>query len=201
MWVKTAAIRPVPAYAQLPLEVLESVELWLSGADDTTSVGSEDRSANRLNLVFERFEEEQPALAQSIGDRLTRTTDEVALALGYFLCLSLWLAFDRHFGSRIARVTETAITSVEEALLLDEHLRGNDASAVVDSDEVVAMEQPHVLAFVSEHVDAALEVHASEVDVDAVHATYRLVLVEVLALSYAVDAPEGTGAATDEIFA
>jgi hypothetical protein len=201
MWVKKAAIRPVPRYAQLPAEVIEQVEVWLGGADDATPVGREETSEHRLNDVFERFEREQPALAQRIGDRLTRTADEVALALGYFLCLSLWLAFDRHFGSRISLVTDTAIESVNQALRLDEHLRGEDPTEVVDSDEVVAMEQPHVLDFVTEHIDAALEVHANEVDVDAVHATYRLVLVEVLALSYAIQPPDGMANMTDEILA
>ena len=40
-----------------------------------------------------------------------------------------------------------------------------------------------------EHVDAALEANASEVDVDDVHVIYQVVLVEILALSYAVRAP------------
>ena len=65
-----------------------------------------------------------------------------------------------------------------------------DPAEVVDSDDVVAMEQPHLLHFVHEHVDAALEAHADEVDVDDVHAIYRVVLVEILALSYAVKPPK-----------
>ena len=201
MWVRSAAIRPVPAHARLDAEVLAGVEAWLGGADDTLPAGDEEMSEHRLNDVFERFEREQPALAQRIGDRLSRTRDEVALALGYFLCLSLWLAFDRQFGERIALVTDTAIDSVEEAMKLDQELRGQDASEAVDSDEVIGMEQPHVIAYVADHIDAALEVHAREVDVDAVDRIYRLVLVELLALSYAVAAPEGAEAASDEMFA
>lgn len=207
MWVKTAAIRPVPAYARLPVAALDDVEAWLGGVDepsaapDAGDAASEEVSEHRLNDVFERFEREQPALARRIGDRLTRTTDEVALALGYFLCLSVWLAFDRQFDNRISLVTDVAIDGVLQALRLDEHLRSEDPTEVVDSDEVVGMEQPHVLEFVSEHVDAALAVHASEVDVDAVHAIYELVLVEVLALSYAVLPPDGVAPSTDEIFA
>ena len=41
-----------------------------------------------------------------------------------------------------------------------------------------------------EHLDTALEAHAGEVDVDDVHAIYRVVLIEVFALSYAVKPPE-----------
>jgi hypothetical protein len=201
MWVKTAAIRPVPTYAQITPSVLDGVEAWLGGADDALPDGDEELSEHRLNDVFERFEREQPALAQRIGDKLTRTRDEVALALGYFLCLSVWLAFDRQFGSRIALVTDTAINGVAEALGLDERLRGEDPTEAVDSDDVVAMEQPHVVGFITEHVEAALEVHAAEVDVDAVHRIYRLALIEVLALSYAVTPPEGATLSNDEIFA
>ncbi len=202
MWVKTAAIRPVPPHALLPLEVIEEVEAWLGGADSELPDGADEAvSEHRLNDVFERFEREQPALAQRIGDRLTRTRDDVALALGYFLCLSLWLAFDRHFGERIGKVSDTAIQSVDQALTLDERLRGEDPTEAVDSDDVVAMEQPHVLAFVSDHIEAALEVHAREVDVDAVHRVYRLALVQVLALSYAVEAPDGAVLQSGEIFA
>lgn len=42
---------------------------------------------------------------------------------------------------------------------------------------------------IKKHIDAALEANATEVDVDDVHAIYRLVLIEILALSYAVRAP------------
>ncbi len=201
MWVKTAAIRPVPAYAQIPGDVLDEVETWLGGADDEELDVDEDASEHRLNDVFERFEREQPVLARRIGNRLARTSDEVALALGYFLCLSVWLAFDRHFGERVGLVGDTALDSVDEALHLDEELRGSDPSEALDSDDVVGMEQPYVIAYISEHVEAALEVHAAEVDVDAVHATYRLVLVELLALSYAVAPPAGNVVNNDEIFA
>jgi hypothetical protein len=93
------------------------------------------------------------------------------------------------FGDAVEVVDATALASVDESLKLDEQIRLSDPAEAVDSDDVVAMEQPHVLAFVHEHVDAALEANASEVDVDDVHAIYRLVLVEVLALSYAVRPP------------
>jgi hypothetical protein len=86
-------------------------------------------------------------------------------------------------------VTETALGGVEEALQLDEQIRLSDPAEAVDSDDVVAMEQPDVLAFVHEHLDAALEANAEEVDVDDVHGIYHVVLIEVLALSYAVSPP------------
>jgi hypothetical protein len=148
-----------------------------------------DEARERLDEAFTRFEQTQPALAERISNALNGPIDETALALGYFLTLAVWLAFDNVFGAELEQVTETALLGVEESLQLDEQIRLSDPAEAVDSDDVVAMEQPDVLTFVNEHIDAALEANASEVDVDDVHAIYRLVLIEVLALSYAVRAP------------
>ena len=182
MWVRRAAIRPVAQYAQLPLRALADVENQL-GEDD-------EQARERLDEAFSRFEETQPALAERISNILNGPLDETALALGYFLTLAIWLAFDSTFGSEMAEVTETALVGVEESLQLDEQIRLSDPAEAVDSDDVVAMEQPDVLSFVHEHLDNALEAHAGEVDVDDVHAIYRVVLIEVLALSYSVSPPE-----------
>lgn len=165
----------------MPENALTSIEDEL-GEDDEPARG-------RLDEAFARFERTQPALADRISRALSGPLDDTALALGYFLTLAIWLAFDRVFRADVAEVTETALLGVEEALQLDEQIRLSDPAEAVDSDDVVAMEQPHVLAFVHEHVDAALEANADEVDVDDVHAIYQTVLVEVLALSYAVSPP------------
>lgn len=193
MWVRSAAIRPVPGFAQLSAEALEEVEQWL-GEDELVT-------EERLSEVFERFEREQPVLAERIGTQLARTRDEVALALGYFLTLAIWLAFSNSHGTRLRLVDELALSSVEEALALDEKLRGEDPYEAVDSDDVVGMEQPFVLRFIHDHIDAALDVHAGETDVEAVHAIYRLLIVELLALSYAVAGTESSPSFSAEICA
>jgi hypothetical protein len=181
VWVRRAAIRPVPTFAQVPLRTLAAIEEEL-GDDD-------EQARARLDEAFGRFERTQPALADRISKTLNGPLDETALALGYFLTLAIWLAFDRVFRTDLGEVTATALTSVEEALQLDEQIRLSDPAEAVDSDDVVAMEQPDVLSFVHEHLDAALEANADEVDVEDVHAIYHVVLVEVLALSYVVQAP------------
>ena len=193
MWVRRAAIRPVPPYAELPARALSEVEDQLSEDDDA--------ARSRLDEAFSRFEKTQPALADRVSAALNSPLDETALALGYFLTLAIWLAFDSVFGAALDEVSETALTGVEESLQLDEQIRLSDPAEAVDSADVVAMEQPHVLAFVHEHVDAALEANASEVDVDDVHAIYRVVLIEVLALSYAVRPPSNFVAPTTEFSA
>jgi hypothetical protein len=193
MWVRGAAIRPVPSYAVVPRQVLERVE------DELAEGGLGTKS--ELDDAFERFERTQPALAQHAADILARPLDETALALGYFLTLAIWLGFDGAFGSEMAEVTETALVGVEESLQLDEQIRLSDPAEAVDSDDVVAMEQPDILSFVHEHLDAALEANAGEVDVSDVHSIYRVVLVEVLALSYAVKAPANWAMPTVEFTA
>lgn len=193
MWVRRAAIRPVPSYAQVPLRALADIEDQL-GEDD-------EEARERLDAAFTRFEETQPALAERISRTLNGPLDETALALGYFLTLAIWMAFDAAFGKALVEISETALTGVEESLQLDEQIRLSDPAEAVDSDDVVAMEQPDVLSFVHEHVDAALEANADAVDVDDVHAVYRVVLVEVLALSYAVSAPANWALPTAEFTA
>jgi hypothetical protein len=193
VWVRRAAIRPVPSFAVLPLRALAGVEDYL-GED-------EQQAPARLDEAFDRFKQAQPALAGRISRALDGPLDETAVALGYFLAPAIWLAFHRVFGADLGEVTATALGSVEEALQLDEQIRLSDPAEAVDSDDVVAMEQPDVLAFVHEHLDAALEANAEEVDVDDVHAIYRVVLVEVLALSYAVQAPSNWVAPVPEFSA
>lgn len=181
MWVRRAAIRPVPRFAEVGEAVLARIE------DDL----ARDAEGSKLKLdeAFARFERTQPALSSRLSDELAKPLDDTALALGYFLTLAVWLGFDETFGENVERVSDLELRGVEESLDLDEQIRLSDPAEAVDSDDVIAMEQPHLLAFVNEHLDAALEANADEVDVDDVHKVYRVVLIEILALSYAVRSP------------
>ena len=185
MWVRRAAIRPVPSFAQIPLRALAEVEDQLANDDE--------EARTKLDEAFARFERTQPALADRIAQILSGPLDETALALGYFLTLAVWLAFDSVFHDELEEISAVALTGVEESLKLDEQLRLADPAEALDSDDVIAMEQPDVLSFVHEHIDAALEANASEVDVDDVHEIYRVVLIEVLSLSYSVRPPANWG--------
>jgi hypothetical protein len=187
MLLRGAAIRPVPPYAVVGREILERVEEEL--ADSGLGTKSE------LDDAFERFEQTQPALAQSAADILARPLDETALALGYFLTIAVWLAFERAFGARLVEVSEEERAAADAALELEEQLRANDAREPLELEDVMAIEQPSILEFVNEHVDAALEPQEGDtrdVDVDDVHAVYRNVLVQTLALSHAVKSLTGT---------
>lgn len=182
MWVRSSAIRPVPPYARVSEAALESVRQAL--AED------EDDAREQLDEAFERFEREQPCLAAHIADVLADTNDETALALGYFLVLTVWLAFDHAHGSLLDEVSAESISATQELLTLDEELRDADPEETLASDDVVRMEQPALLAFVHENLDAAMD-NQDDLDDEDVDKIYRVVLVQVLVLSYAISRPVG----------
>lgn len=187
MWVRGAAIRPVPPYAVVGRDVLDAVEDELAASGVSTKSDLDD--------AFGRFERTQGALAAHVAQVLARPLDETALALGYFLTIAVWLAFERAFASRLREVAESELEAAEKALELEEELRAAHATEPLDTDDVMAIEQPGILAFINEHVDAALEptdADARDVDVDDVHQVYRTVLVMTLALSHAVSPTSGT---------
>jgi hypothetical protein len=192
VWVRRSSIRPVPAWAKVGTRVLEKIEEQLAADDDDAK--------KRLDESFARFETAQPALSARISGILAEPLDDTALALGYFLTLAIWLAFEDSFRGEVQEVDAVALSAVDEMLQLDEQIRLSDPAEVVDSDDVVAMEQPQLLEFVHEHLDAAPEANADEVDVDDVHEVYRVMLVLVLALSYAVRSPSNVTVATTTEF-
>ena len=194
MWVRGAAIRPVPPYAVVDREVLDRIEAELAENGSSPKPDLDD--------AFSRFEQSQAALAQLAAVTLARPLDETALALGYFLTIAVWLGFERAFGARLCEVTDQELEAAQSALNLEEELRASHAHEPLDLDDVMAIEQPGILAFVNEHVEAALEPgdgEPREVDVDDVHAVYRCVLIMTLALSHAVS--PATGARPREMLA
>src|SRR5271154_1434391 len=115
MWVKGAAIRPVPRFAVVERATLDRIEQEL--ADDSP------RSRDELDSAFTRFEATQPHLAETVSGVLARPLDETALALGYFLSIAIWLSFERTFGERLSRVTDDSVRATEAAIALEEELR------------------------------------------------------------------------------
>jgi hypothetical protein len=198
MWVRGAAIRPVPRYAVVERETLERIEQRL--ADDSS------RGREELDGAFARFESTQPHVADAVSQVLSRPLDETALALGYFLSISIWLAFEQTFGEqRLREVSADALQATAAAIALEEELRASRGDEPFDLDDVVSIEQPNVLAFVHEHVDAALTTREDgggrEVDVDDVHAVYRSTILLTLCLSHAVVPVDGTARGRDELIA
>jgi hypothetical protein len=202
MWVRGAAIRPVPRYAIVGARLLDQIEREL--ADDSSS------AREALDEAFARFESTQPNLADAISRLLSKPLDETALALGYFLSIAIWLAFERTFTeTRLREVSLDALKATEEAIALEEQLRAAHGDEPLDLDDVVSIEQPSVLAFVHGHVEAALDpdvrrVHerlGRDVEVDDVHAVYRAIVLLTLCLSHAVVPIDGASRGSVELMA
>ncbi len=180
----------MPPFAVIESDILERIEREL-GAE-------EEEARYRVDEVFRRFERTQPALADAMFALLSKPLDDTALALGYFLSASIWLAFERVFGGRLSQVSDESFRAVSDSLGLEEELRAERGHEPIEFEDVVLVAQPRIMAFIHEHLDAALDVAARvedegtcEVDVDDVHAVYRALLVMVLALSYAVVPNDG----------
>lgn len=194
MWTQGAAIRPVPAHAVVDPLTVEAVRTAFTDEDD-------EGAQRKLDDAFTRFEATQPALSARLEDALERRgLDETARTLGYFLGVCVWLAFDCKFGDRLARVDETAARAAAAALDLETELRAAEPDAALEAEDVVAREQPALMELVRDHVDVALP-KTGEVDVDDVFSIYRVVLVELLSLSYAVAPTPGARARAAEVLA
>lgn len=158
-------------------------------------------SHDGLDEAFKEFEEQQPILASYVGQILSRSRNEATIALGFFLSLSIWLAFSRTHGAAVQQVTGEDLHSTLEHFALDENLRMDEPQDSLETVDVIAMEQPALVEFVHEHMDATLELKHTSVNPEELQVVYRNVLVEILALSYAVRAPLGATVSNAEVLA
>lgn len=183
MWVRKSAIRPVPSFARIHAGIVEKVRQGL------ISEGLDSQA--QLDQAYDDFESTQFVLAEYVGTVLNRPLGDAILALGYFLSLSIWMIFDSYQGSALRTIGKDELASTKQLFALDETLRESEPHEVLETDDVVAMEQPALVAFVHEHVQATLDAQGAHIDPEELRAIYRMLLIEILALSYAVDAPLG----------
>lgn len=191
-FVLKAALRPVPRHAVVDEVAIQGVEEQLGEEGDELQ--------ETLDATYREMDRKQPALAQWLGDQVSSRSDDLAQSLGYFLAVTVYMAFREAFPTRLIEVDETSLKLAIDTLAADEELRANDPAEVMESDDVVAMGQPVLLHFVQHHLEQALSQAGEDPDLEAFDHIYRAVLVEVIALSHAVRSPEGT-ATQDEILA
>jgi hypothetical protein len=190
MWVRRSAIRPVPRYARLPESSVHAIEVTFSAADA--------RARQLARASFERLTAQQPALTEYLAHKLSDSLDDTALALGHMLAVAVFVGFESFAGSALRSLSREAVAAADLALAADEELRRSDPQDALDSEDIVAIDQPALMAFVNEHIERTLEQHALDVDVDDVDVVFRAILVEILALSQAVAPPPGYAPARDE---
>ncbi len=186
MWPARSAIRPVPPHAVVPRDAIDQVEAELDEADDLDA---------RIHVALRELDLAQPALGAWLRAELDGVTDDTALALGQFLGVAVHRAFGEAFGQRLRRVEESGLASTRATFDYDEELRRGAVDELLESDDLVAIGQPHLMAFVREQVEASLEPDEDgdppDVDLEAVAVIYKVVLIEILALGTAVAPPRG----------
>ena len=183
MILSRAALRPVPAFARVDNHAIEAVEQALEEGD-------EDLQAF-LDQHYRQLELNQPALSEWLSAELASVRDELVQSLGYFLLVTVYMAFAETFSSRLTEIDAQGVVLAEQSLLVDQEVRANNPRRVVESDDIVAMDQPAVLAFVQHHVDEALSQSDDDIDLGDLERIYRAMLVEVISLSHAIATPSG----------
>jgi len=183
VWLGQTAIPPIARYARVSAPALEIAARRLATRDGTISTA-------KLSAEFAQCEREQPALAQWMGRALAIPGDDAARGLGASLAITIWNAFRLAVGDRLRRVTSEDCDAADQLLRIDEELRRGDAKVALESDDVIAQHQPEIARFVQARLEDTMTHFANEIDIDDVDAMYRMLLVEVLALSYAVRPPE-----------
>jgi hypothetical protein len=171
MMIQPGALAAVPSYAAVPAQAVAAVLQRLTGA------GSLQQP---LDVAFRRLESEQPELAGFIAGELSELEQAEAQALGYFLFLLVFMAFDEAFRPRLRRLDGEDLDRALELLVVDGEVRSQTCLAGSYSEDVVAVGQPALMDTIRGEIKAAAE-RVPEVD-----PILQALLVEVVALTAAV---------------
>lgn len=183
LFVKKAALRPVPKWAVVDEVAVGAVEALLGDESDDLQTS--------LDAAYREMDRRQPVLATWLGGEVSGRSDDLAQSLGYFLIVTVYMAFREAFPTRLGEVNEAELADARAMLDADEELRKGDPAEMMESDDVVAMTQPMLLHFVQHHLDQALDQAGEGADLEAFDKVYRAVLIEVISLSHVVQPPEG----------
>lgn len=183
MWVRRSAIKPIPRHARVSQSTVAVVEAKLASADA--------RAQRVVADAYQRFSNEQQALAEYLRQRLPHSLDDVARSLGQTLSVALFMTFEQTSTGELRPASADDVAAADAALAADEELRRTDPVDALDSEDIIAIEQPALVAFVNHHIGITLEKHADSADVDDVAHVFRALLVEIMALSHAVIPPDG----------
>ncbi|NLY92846.1 MAG: hypothetical protein GXY23_02350 [Myxococcales bacterium] len=191
MFFRKAAIRPIPRYAVVDRRVVDEVERMLEGESVSLQ--------NKLDRLFAQLGQKQPAIYSFVSDELGEIPNELAQSLGYFLVAAVHLIFSEAFPNRLEEVDESALALALATLSADEELRALDPLEKLDSDDLIAMNQPAVVEFVQHHVREAYDQADEDAPpIEQLDRVYRAILVQIIALSHAVLSPSGVSGPPSE---
>ncbi len=191
VFFRKAAIRPIPRYAVVDRRVVDEVERMLEGESVSLQ--------NKLDRLFAQLGQKQPAIYSFVSDELGEIPNELAQSLGYFLVAAVHLIFSEAFPNRLEEVDESALALALATLSADEELRALDPLEKLDSDDLIAMNQPAVVEFVQHHVREAYDQADEDAPpIEQLDRVYRAILVQIIALSHAVLSPSGVSGPPSE---
>ncbi len=151
-----------------------------------------------LDAAYARMDRLQPALAAYCAEEVSEAQGDLAQSVGYFLVVSVFMAFEEAFAGRLHSMHSTDVKTLSDLITTDESLHSAEESATEDW---VHLAQPSVMAFVDHHLRSAFAgIEGADAETPASPSTdeaqlariYRAVLLETFALSECVLAPEGT---------
>lgn len=191
MFFRKAAIRKIPQWAIVDQFAIERAEASLNADSPTLQ--------DRLDRLFRAFGQDQPALSDYLSEEISELDHELSQSLGYFLIAAIFRVFTEAFPERLDEVDETALRIAVETLAADEALRADDPLEILESDDLVAMNQPELVDFVQGHLRDAFDQAEDEVPIEELDRVYRAALVEIIALSHAVISPDGVSGPPTEL--
>jgi hypothetical protein len=171
MLIQAGALSPVPRWAAVPERAVAEALRRLTG---------EAGMQPRLDAAFRRLESEQPELAAFVAGELAELEQPQAQALGYFLFMLVYLAFEEAFGRRLRALEGDELEQALAQLLADGEVRGAACRFGSYSEDAIALAQPALMTLLRGEVEDAAR---QQTDVDAI---MQAALVQILALSGAV---------------
>ena len=181
--IGAGALGRTPPWAVVPEDVVRTL------SEELREAGDEVRSL--VDGGLSKFDESQHTLSAYVSECLEEIEDATALALGHFLSVATFLAFHRAFEGRLRAVDDDALHAAREALVTESELQEKEPHLRLSAAASVATLQPHVAAFVDQHMEAALEAQDERIPEEALGAVFGTVLVVVVAMSAAVSPPDG----------
>lgn len=169
MWVSPGALTPVPSHATIDESTVAAVIKDLLRGDALR---------HELDATFRRLELRHPALAELVAGEVAEIDSAPGQALGYFLFLTVYRAFEQGFGRRLGPITHQQLDAALERLVTDSEVRETCAPATC-SEDVLAIGQPALMQLIDR------ELRKAENSEELMPA-FEALLVELIVLSEAV---------------
>ena len=154
-----------------------------------------------LERGFEALERTQPELSTWLGDMTADRNGSITIeepqkdpgeflsSLGYFLSVTVFMVFREAFGKRVRKIEARELELAAISFATDVELRKADPLEALTTRDWLRLAQPSLVRFVEEHVHDAKTQAPEGVKEDDFTNLVHCVFIEILALSYAIEAP------------